>query len=89
MKNRQNSSDEITHIYVQFSTICDTLIVPSIISRFALTADTVSAVHYKDTDQTTYNLKLINQKKKGKHLRGAEYIMWFVVSLNYIKSLIL
>lgn len=73
MKNRQNSSDEITHIYVQFSTICDTLIVPSIISRFALTADTVSAVHYKDTDQTTYNLKLINQKKRETSEGGRMY----------------
>lgn len=47
MKNRQNSSNEIAHIYVHFSIIRGTLIAPSIISRSVLTDDLLSAAHYK------------------------------------------
>lgn len=53
MENRLNSSNEIAHIYVQFSIIRGTLTVSSIISRSTLTADLFRKAHYKETDQTT------------------------------------
>lgn len=77
MKNRQNSSNDIAHIYVQLSINCGTLTVSSIISRSPLTADLFSAAHYKESDQTTDIWKHINQRHQ-KHRRGAEHILWFV-----------
>lgn len=74
MENRQNSSNEIAHVYVQFSIMRGTLTVSSIISRSTETADLFSAGHYWETDQTTDIKKHINQRHPN---RGAAYNLYF------------